>query len=682
MKKRCGFFYFCNKSGEVFDYSLYLLEKIELIVDRLIIVSKVELDDIAYNKFAQFTPNIYISKENKGFLEVLRFGLKENNELHLEISEYDELVYFDDSFFGPIYDFSEMFHCMENNGLDFWGISKRLSHRDAIGNLFEPYVEDYFVVLMDKLLHSKELICFLESTYEKENTPVDTFTKYFSNIGYKWDAFIKPREYESENSLYNFDMLSYAAYDLIKQFRCPVLRKTVFEKEKLQAFEYNIGNQVSNAIRFIKDNTDYNVDIIWKYILKNCNMTLIRQNLNLTYVITNDESGFQINSMGKIAVFAHIYYKDLLDASFFYLAHIPPEIDLWVTVCDKDAKQYLSNKLKEINRDNFEILIAGDRGRDIAALLITFKPYLEQYDYICFVHDKKTTGGKGFATVGSSFMYLMWDNLLGSDNYIRNVLKLFNKNKRMGVLTPPIPYHSGYIRLLGDSWTICYAETMKLAERLALEVDISPDLQPFALSTSFWCKTDALRPLLEHDFHIEDFPKEPMATDGTFSHALERILIYVAQNEGYYSAIIQNQEYASNNLTNMEYLLSKNIKDSVKSFGQQGIIDMFSGSNYENRIHLLKFVVNNPKVCIYGQGNNGKNVTDFFENQGIVFQYYIVSDGQTIKRKCYGHDGFYLSEILKEIGKIGIVVAVDKQYRKDIIDSLEQNGCKNYFIVF
>ena len=36
-----------------------------------------------------------------------------------------------------------------------------------------------------------------------------------------------------------------------------------------------------------------------------------------------------------------------------------------------------------------------------------------------------------------------------------------------------------------------------------------------------------------------------MAADGTFSHAVERILGYVAQSEGYYTAVVMNEGYAS-----------------------------------------------------------------------------------------------------------------------------------------
>ena len=52
----------------------------------------------------------------------------------------------------------------------------------------------------------------------------------------------------------------------------------------------------------------------------------------------------------------------------------------------------------------------------------------------------------------------------------------------------------------------------KLAENLNLSVDISKEFHPFALSTSFWCKTEALKPLLDYKFKIKDLPENSIGS--------------------------------------------------------------------------------------------------------------------------------------------------------------------------
>ncbi len=681
MKKRCGFFYFNEKSGEAFDYVLYLLEKTEILFERLIIISANEMKEQTLEKFSEFSSDIYRVDGCRGLVDVLRFGVLEKNVLKFEMEKYSELVYYDDSFFGPFCEMSEIYDKMETNTCDFWGITKRFSYCDNFGKEYNTYLEPYFVVIKDKMLHSGELIRFLETRKNEIDISEDYFTDYFAKRGYKWESYVNDEQVMSVNQQYSFDLLLYASYDMIKKYQCPILKKEVFEIEKLPSLEFNLGDQISCAFEFIKEHTEYDVDLIWQYILKKCNISLIRQNLNLSYVLKDNQVESLVNEKRNCAIFAHIYYKDLLDECFEYLAQIPKDMDLWITVCDEEARQYITSKLNEISRENFTILIAGNRGRDLAALLITFQPYVQNYDYICFLHDKKTTGGKGYVTVGNSFMHLVWDNLLGNETYINNIVNFMNENKRLGILAPPIPYHSGYIRLLGDAWTICYGETKRLSNLLGLEVDIATEFAPFVLSTSFWCKTDALKILFNYKFKLDDFPEEPMELDGTFSHALERVLIYVAQNAGYYSATVQNIKSASNNLTNMEYLLSKSVSDSLESFGNMVIQDMFSGKNYANRIRLIKFVMSHSKICIYGQGNNGKNVATFIEKQGLNFDCFVVSDGYSIKRESYGYQAYYLSEMQKELDNFGVVIAVDKQYRQEVVSNLALYKCTDYFIV-
>ena len=56
-----------------------------------------------------------------------------------------------------------------------------------------------------------------------------------------------------------------------------------------------------------------------------------------------------------------------------------------------------------------------------------------------------------------------------------------------------------------------------------------------AVGTVYWSRVDALRKLFEYEWKYEDFDMEPLAEDGTLSHAIERILEFVARDAGYES---------------------------------------------------------------------------------------------------------------------------------------------------
>ena len=53
------------------------------------------------------------------------------------------------------------------------------------------------------------------------------------------------------------------------------------------------------------------------------------------------------------------------------------------------------------------------------------------------------------------------------------------------------------------------------------------------MGTMFWAKTDAIRPLLEQRFKLEDFPEEAGQTDGTIAHTLERMIVPLALKQGF-----------------------------------------------------------------------------------------------------------------------------------------------------
>ena len=51
-----------------------------------------------------------------------------------------------------------------------------------------------------------------------------------------------------------------------------------------------------------------------------------------------------------------------------------------------------------------------------------------------------------------------------------------------------------------------------------LHVPFSSGFFLYPAGSFFWAKTDALKPLFDREFRIEDFPEEQGQTDGTLAH--------------------------------------------------------------------------------------------------------------------------------------------------------------------
>lgn len=41
------------------------------------------------------------------------------------------------------------------------------------------------------------------------------------------------------------------------------------------------------------------------------------------------------------------------------------------------------------DRKNYRAILKNNRGRDISALLVAGREFFTEYDYVCFIHDKR-----------------------------------------------------------------------------------------------------------------------------------------------------------------------------------------------------------------------------------------------------------------------------------------------------
>jgi rhamnosyltransferase len=560
--KRAAVYFIYDKDGIVDDYIVYQLNDLKENIHYLLVVVNGILTVEGREKLTPIANDI-LTRENEGFdVRAYKAGLEYigwNN-----LAEYDEIVLMNFTMFGPLYPLKTVFEEMNEKDVDFWGITKH--HKvdfNAFGNNYKynyvpEHIQSSFLAIRNSLLRSRDYIDFwkkmpmVKSYADSVGYYESIFTKDFKDMGYQEDVFVNTEDLR-EHTRYP---LLFMAQELVKNRRCPFIKRKSFCQNYYDILGETLGQSSMELFDYIKNNTSYDVNLIWDNILRLEHMADIKNILHLNYIlpcniIKNNEK------KRKIALIFHLYFLDLLENSFGYIDKMPSYAHIYITTDTKEKKTKIEERLKVSVFQKKTVILVENRGRDVSALLIGARDFVMDYDYVCFAHDKKTTQVKPLL-IGESFAYKCLENVLGSESFIENTIAAFSENPRLGLLAPPPPNHASYFSTFHSVWYNNYENTLKLAERLDLRVPMHWSKEPIApCGTMFWFRPKALQRLFEEDWKYEHFPEEPNENDGTLLHAVERIYPFVAQDAGYYSVWAMSDRYSRIETTNLFFSLHR-----------------------------------------------------------------------------------------------------------------------------
>lgn len=560
-KKRLGIFVFFDSEGIVDPYVTYLLDDMVRNLTKLIIVCNGVLSVEGRRVFEQYTDTIIV-RENKGFdggawQDVL---LRYEDEL----ANYDELVMFNDTFYGPLYPFKEVFAEMESRDpVDFWGLTVHEKDSDpwklcSYGYIPE-HIQTYFIVFnkhlfmdvafldywrnLPELNNFAEAVCFNEAV----------LTKYFSDKGFTYDVYSDTREFQKPYDL-KLNPYMFMPLLMLSKFKLPVIKRKIFVTDRKDLLGKNYVTATNEILEYIDQNSHFDVSLIKKHLVRIYNVYDVKRFFNLNYILPKDKvEGESLLVSKRVALFVYLFYDDMLDECLNYVSNVPDYIDLFI-ISNTEEKVATINKLLEHYKiSNVKTMVVSVKGRDLGTFLLGGKSYFKDYDYIGFIHDKKSIRINEPMTEGRSFFELLWENMLYSEGYINNVLNTMESDPCLGVLIPPIPYHGNYGLSQGNFWHQCMCEVEKLSERFNVDFQLDVNKPVIAVGSVFWAKYDSIRQLLDYNWQESDFPGEPMPLNDTICHGIERVFPYLAQANGYYTGWVMNPNYGRAFFENFYY---------------------------------------------------------------------------------------------------------------------------------
>ena len=584
---RYAVFVFYDKDGIVDEYNYVFLDELRKYVSKLMIIVNGAINEegqVGLKKYA----DEFLIRENKGF-DITAYKLGLRHEGYKRLSEYDEVIILNNTCYGPLYPFSEMFETMNKKDLDFWGMTE--FHKvpfDPFGTIKYGYIpkhiQSYFMVFRKSLIQTKDFCTYwkklprIHNYAEAIGYHETVFTKHFEDLGYKWDVYVNTDELEN----YTYEALRDFPRYLIEKKRCPIMKRRAYFHEYGEALSRSGGEATKEAMDFIEQKLDYDEGLIYKNSLRLCNQADLKKRLHWNYILSSKVKKECRTDDMKIAMVLHIYYTELAEFCKNYIYSLPEGTDIYITVPNDEKRKIVEAVFKDCSKIyNIEYRIVGNLGRDVAPFLVGCKDIIDKYDLICKVHDKKVYQVLPMS-IGASWQKECFDNLLKNKTFVHNVIATFKEKPYLGMITPPVPKHGAYYPTTGKGeWGENFKVAKQLADTLGLHVDMDENKEPVApLGSMFWVRTKALRSLFAHDWQYEEFPKEPIDTDATVLHAIERIYPFVVQNDGYYPGWVMSDDFASIELTNWNFMnreLDKAIMDKVGYCDYREMINRVNG---------------------------------------------------------------------------------------------------------
>lgn len=247
------------------------------------------------------------------------------------------------------------------------------------------------------------------------------------------------------------------------------------------------------------------------------------QNYDYSALVPFDYPAVEWKSAPRLAIICHMFYIDMIDEFARYFSNIPFQFDLYITTDIQEKREKIEKKFSHW-KGKIEVRIAPNRGRDIAPMLITCRDVYDHYEYILHIHTKKSPHNNDL----SAWRFYLLETILGSTEVVRSVFEAFRSDPKLGMIAPQ---HFGAVHQ-AIGWDRNFKIAQTLAKKLGFNVSRHGPVD-FPSGSMFWARTAAIKPLLECNLTLDEFPDEAGQVDKTLGHAVERLFYFVCEHAGF-----------------------------------------------------------------------------------------------------------------------------------------------------
>ena len=250
------------------QYKVIFLEKLATLADKTLIVVNGGLAAEDLETLEQYGQ--VLVRDNTGYdTAAFREGILSLGKEKLQ--HCSQLMLVNDTNIGPMSDLAAVFQTMVGRNLDFWGISYGETQEDITGfnryGYIPNHLQSYFLVIEPLLLQSEEFYDYWEvltdtdSREEAIGKHETTFTKYFADLGYRYDALVHENQ-DSAMYIHPLRMLKAGS---------PLIKYTSLKNYDDQQFLWQgleRESEVPDVLDYVREKTDYPVEILENIVQK------------------------------------------------------------------------------------------------------------------------------------------------------------------------------------------------------------------------------------------------------------------------------------------------------------------------------------------------------------------------------------------------------------------------------
>jgi rhamnosyltransferase len=543
-----------DRRGGVDDYVPYALAGLREHAAHVLVVVNGSLSDEGRGKLEAVSDEILV-RENVGFdIWAHKDAL---DHVGSRLSEFDEVLLTNDTWFGPVRPYAPVFDRMGERATHFWGMTDhaREDPNPFTGKGVLPYhLQSFWIAVRREMFLSEEWARYwrelpeMPSYFDAVLKHETIFTDHFAQLGFTHDVAYPSAAYPTDHpALFNADLLLHDEAPLLK-------RRQFFHYPPYLDRHAVIGRRVLAEV----EKYGYPMPILWQNLARNVAPKILNADAGMLEVLPPEDVSFDATRPFRIAVIAHIPDASLAPDLLGAIAEIGQPSSLFVTTNDEDSARVIEDILDQnpsADRLSAVVRVVPRRGRDMSALLVGMRDVLlsDDFDLVVKVHARRPKTRS--ANVVRYFHRYQTENLLGTAGYFANVLALFQREPGLGIVMPPM-IHIGYATP-GKGWAHYLPRATEVAKRLGIQVPFD-GVSPLAPLGGMWiCRPQALAPLLQADWKVEDFGKPATHRKADMARVLERLVTYGAGEAGYHTRTVLSLEHAGISHVSMEYKLDQ-----------------------------------------------------------------------------------------------------------------------------